>query len=252
MIEVSRISSPWIVQPRPNSNAVMRLFCFPYAGGAPHIYRDWPDKLPSFIEVCAVQLPGRGNRLREQSYTSFKTLVPDAATALRPFMDRPFAFFGHSMGALAAFEVARVLRDSGNRQPEILFVSGSRAPQLPRKGTKTHDLPDDEFIAELRRLNGTPDEVLDHPELLEIVLPLVRTDFAVTESYEYVEQPPLNCPLIVFGGLADTEVGRERLEPWSRQTTDRFKLVMLPGDHFFLHSQQRTMLTMISRELQDV
>src|SRR5690349_11525411 len=252
MIEVSRITSPWIVQPKPNPNAAMRLFCFPYAGGAPHIYRDWPDNLPPFIEVCAVQLPGRGNRLREQSYTSFKTLVPDAATALRPLMDRPFAFFGHSMGALAAFEVARVLRDCGNRQPEILFVSGSRAPQLPREGMKTHDLPDDEFIEELRRLNGTPEEVLDHPELLEIVLPLVRTDFAVTESYEYVEQPPLNRPLIVFGGLADTEVGRERLEPWSRQTSDRFKLVMLPGDHFFLHSQQRTMLNMIARELQEL
>ena len=247
MIQLSPISSPWIVQPRPRPNAAMRLFCFPYAGGAPHIFRDWPANLPSFIDVCAVQLPGRGNRLRERSYTSFKDLVPDAAIALRPFFDRPFAFFGHSMGALAAFEVARVLRDSGSRQPEILFVSGSRAPQLPRKGMKTYDLPDDEFIEELRRLNGTPAEVLEHPELLQILLPLVRTDFAVTESYEYVEQPPLNCPLVVFGGLADNEVRRERLEPWREQTTGPFKHVMFPGDHFYLHSQQRTMLTTISR-----
>ena len=250
MIQGQRISSPWIVQPRPNSNAARRLFCFPYAGGAPHIFRDWPETLPSFIDVCAVQLPGRGNRLREQPYTSLKALAPDAATALSPFMDRPFAFFGHSMGALLGFEVARALRDSGGRQPEILFFSGARAPQLERKDRKTYDLPDTELIEELRRLNGTPAEVLEHPELLELVLPLVRTDFEITETYEYVDGPPLDLPLVVFGGLEDSEVGRQSLEAWSRQTTSSFKLVMLPGDHFFLHSQQHTMLTRISRELQ--
>lgn len=250
MIEGQLISSPWIVQPRPNPNAATRLFCFPYAGGVPHTFRNWPEGLPSFVDLCAVQLPGRGNRLREQSYTSLKALMPDAATALSPYMDRPFAFFGHSMGALVGFEVARLLRDSGARQPEILFFSGARAPQLERTDRRTYDLPDAEFIEELRRLNGTPAEVLEHPELLQLVLPLVRADFAITQTYEYVDRPPLNRPLVVFGGLEDSEVGRESLEPWVEQTTGSFKLVMLPGDHFFLHSEQRTMLTGISRELQ--
>lgn len=244
-----RMYSPWIVQPRPNPNATIRLFCFPYAGGAAHIFRDWPEYLPPFVDVCAVQLPGRGNRLREQPYTRLKALVPDAAAALRLFMDRPFAFFGHSMGALIGFEVARVLRDSGMPQPESLFFSGARAPQLKRNDPKTYDLPDEELIEELRRLNGTPAEVLEHEELLQLVLPLVRTDFEITETYEYIDGPPLDRPLIVFGGLADSEVGREKLEPWSQQTTGPFKLIMLPGDHFFLHSQQRMMLTSMSRDL---
>jgi medium-chain acyl-[acyl-carrier-protein] hydrolase len=250
MTQELRISSPWIVQPRPNPNATLRLFCFPYAGGTPHVFRTWPEGLPSFVDVCGVQLPGRGTRLREQSYTRIKALVPDAAAALSSFMDRPFAFFGHSMGAFVGFELARVLRDSGARQPEILFFSGARAPQLRRRDTKTYNLPDDEFIEELRRLNGTPAEVLEHPELLQLVMPLVRTDFEMTDTYEYVDGPPLKCPLIVFGGMEDSEVGRERLEPWSQQTTGPFTLIMLPGDHFFLHSQQRVMLTRISRDLQ--
>lgn len=250
MIREQRTSSPWVVLPRPNPNASVRLFCFPYAGGTPHTFRRWPEGLPSFVEVCAVQLPGRGNRLREPSYTSLKAMVSDATTALSPFMDRPFAFFGHSMGALVGFELARVLRDGGARQPEMLFFSGSRAPQLERTDRKTYDLPDPELIEELRRLNGTPAEVLDHPELLQIVLPLVRADFAVTQTYEYVEGAPLDRPLLVFGGLGDVEVGRETLEAWGSQTTGPFKITMLPGDHFFLHSEQATMLTRITRELQ--
>ena len=249
---MSTTASLWIAQPRPNPDAPARLFCFPYAGGAPHIFRNWSESLPSFVDVCAVQLPGRGNRLREQPYTNLKTLVRDAVAALSPFMDRPFAFFGHSMGALIGFEVARVLRDNRTRQPEILIFSGARAPQVERTDRKTYDLPDAEFIEELRRLNGTPAEVLEHPELLELVLPLVRTDFAVTETYEYVDGPPLDRPLVLFGGLEDTEVSREGLELWSRQTTGPFKLMMLPGDHFFVHSEQRTMLSMISLELYDV
>src|ERR1043166_3549047 len=167
MIQAPRISSPWIVQSKPNPHGTIRLFCFPYAGGAPHVFHEWPDLLPSFVDVCAIQLPGRGTRLREQPYTRLKALVPDVVTALRSFIDRPFALFGHSMGALIAFEVARVLRDRGGPEPEILFVSGARGPQLKRNDTNTYELTDVELIQRLRRLNGTPAGVLEHEELLQ-------------------------------------------------------------------------------------
>lgn len=243
------MTSTWLTQPRPNPRAQLRLFCFPYAGGAAQIYRAWPDGLPPFVEVCPVQLPGRGSRLREPALKSILRVAEAAAPALLPHFDRPFAFFGHSMGAVIAFELARHLRAAHGLRPAWLFVSGQGAPQTRRDRRLTYNLPAAELVEDLRRLKGTPEEVLNHPELLELMLPLLRADFESIQTYAYAEGEPLGCPVTAFGGLEDDEVSRQDLEGWGAQTSSRFALKLLPGDHFFIHSSQQLLLQLLSREL---
>ena len=244
-------ANPTFTSQRPNPRARLRLFCFPYAGGGAEIYRLWPQNLPSEVEVCVAQLPGRGTRLREQPFTSLDALVEAATEAIAPWLDKPFALFGHSMGAMISFELARRLRDQDGPQPAHLFVSGRRAPQLPNNEPITYNLPEAELGQILLRLNGTPKEVLEHPELMELMLPLLRADFSVVETYVYRPDVPLDCPLTAFGGLRDSEVSREQVEAWREQTTSEFALRMLPGGHFFLNDaqSQTLLLSAIAREL---
>lgn len=243
-------ATPWFTSQQPNPRARLRLFCFPYAGGSAAIYRLWPQNLPSEVEVCVAHLPGRGMRLREQPFTSLDALVDAAAEAIAPSLDKPFTFFGHSMGAMISFELARRLRDQGRPQPTHLFVSGRPAPQLPNHDI-SHNLPEAELRRELLRLNGTPREVLENPELMELMLPLLRADFSVVETYVYRRGVPLDCSLTAFGGIRDKQVSREQLEAWSEQTVGEFALRMLPGDHFFLNDVQVQMLLLstLTREL---
>src|SRR6185437_8848497 len=187
----SSTATPWFTSKRPNARARLRLFCFPYAGGGPAIYRLWPQNLPTDVEICVAQLPGRGTRMREQPFTNLDALVQAATEAIKPLLDKPFALFGHSMGAMISFELARRLREQGQPQPSYLFISGRRAPQLPNDDPLSYNLPDTELRQELLRLNGTPKEVLEHPELMELMLPLLRADFSVVETYEYRPGVPL-------------------------------------------------------------
>jgi medium-chain acyl-[acyl-carrier-protein] hydrolase len=243
-------NSTWITRPKPNAQASLRLFCFPYAGGSPVIFRQWTDILPPEIEVCCIQPPGRGARLNEQSFTQLPPLIEALFPALLEHLDKPFAFFGHSMGALISFEIARRLSSESGPAPSHLFLSGRRAPQLIDTQPPTHSLPEPEFIAKVTKLNGTPREVLEHPELMRLMIPILRADFAVCETYAYVHGPPLACPISVFGGLQDSEVSREDLAAWREQTNSAaFSLKMLPGDHFFLHTSMRLLIETIYREL---
>jgi len=241
--------TPWLAYHKPNPQADMRLFCFPYAGGSAAIYRMWADQLPKNLEICPVQLPGRGTRLNDRFFTRLMPMVEALAPALRSYCDRPFAFFGHSMGAAIAFELARHLRQQYHCEPEHLFVSGRNAPQVPDTDPFTYDLPEPEFIEEVRRLNGTPKEVLEHPELMQLMLPLLRADFSVIQTYVYVAGEPLNSSITAFGGLLDHEVTREGLDAWSSQTTGRFSLRMLPGDHFFLQTSHDLLLKAMTYDL---
>lgn len=242
--------TPWLPYFKPNAEARLRLFCFPYAGGGAAIYRKWSAELPRSVEVCPVQIPGRGSRSKERPFTRLMPLVEAAAQALLPYLDKPFVFFGHSMGGMMSYELAQDLRLKHGLQPLQLFVSGRRAPHIRGEfDPKTYDLPEAEFLAEVRRLNGTPKEALEHPELMELIGPLLRADFEVCQTYTYRPAPPLDCPITAFGGLQDFEVKRDHLEAWREYTTSSFLLRMLPGDHFFLNSSQALLLRVLSQEL---
>ncbi|HEY1379547.1 MAG TPA: thioesterase domain-containing protein, partial [Gemmataceae bacterium] len=170
----------WLAYVRPRPLASVRLFCFPYAGGGASVFRGWADGLPSAVEVCPVQMPGRETRFREPAFTRLPLLIEALAESLYPHLDRPFAFFGHSLGALVAFELARRLRRDGSPEPQHLFVSGSGAPQArDHSGAVIHTRPADEFWQEVGRLNGTPAEVLTDGELRDLLLPTLRADFAL-------------------------------------------------------------------------
>ncbi|MBA3805834.1 MAG: thioesterase, partial [Acidobacteria bacterium] len=201
-------------------------------------------------EVTAIQLPGRGSRMQEPPATSIPQLVEELMPVVLARRDLPFAFFGHSMGASISFELARRLRREGAPGPLHLFVSGRSAPQLDRNYPSLHALPRAELLEELKRLNGTPREVLEHAELMELLLPILRADFSICDTYKHAEEPPLNCPITVFGGLEDSFIPRPRLEAWRVQTAAAFTLRMLPGDHFFLHSQKSLLLRLLAAELQ--
>lgn len=243
-------AAAWVSCPRPNPRATLRLFCLPYAGGGPQTYYKWWRGLPATVEVCAVQFPGRGSRLAERPFTALTSLVPVLGAALAPQLDKPFAFFGHSLGALLSFELARQVRRAYGRQPAQLFVSALAAPQQPRTRPPIHALPEREFLEEVRRLNGTPREVLEMPELLELVIPILRADFALIEGYSFVPEPPLECAITVFGGLQDDRTPRAGLEAWREQTNASFAVRMLPGDHFFINTAQPLLLHALHRELE--
>jgi surfactin synthase thioesterase subunit len=242
-------ANSWLASYKPKPRARLRLFCFPYAGGGASIYQTWAEKLPDAVEVCPVQLPGREARTRERPFTDVILLIEALAAALLPLLDKPYAFFGHSMGGLISFELARYLRRHQSPLPIHLFISGRGAPQLTGPETAKSDLPEEEFIEELIRLNGTPREVIDNQELMLIMIPLLRADFLLCESYAYAGEPPLDCPISVFGGLQDHETGPEKLEGWREQTTRGFVGRMLPGDHFFFHSQRAVLLRLLAQEL---
>lgn len=240
----------WIKVFQPQPEAQLRLFCFPYAGGGASVYRLWPRELPGGVEVCAVQLPGRESRWREEPFRRVEPLADAVTEALRARLARPFAFFGHSMGAVVAFEVSRRLRRRGLEGPRHLFVSGRSAPRVELSDPPIHDLPREEFFAELRRFSGTPEEVLRNRELLELVEPLLRADFSVSETYRYrPDAEPLAVPLTALGGAEDPEVAPEHLARWREETTGPFQEHLLPGGHFFLAERRGEVLAIVEREL---
>ncbi|MEP0869971.1 thioesterase II family protein [Trichocoleus desertorum AS-A10] len=244
-------ASTSVTYPKRNPQARLRLFCFPYAGGNSFIFRPWLNHLPSDVELGAIELPGHGTRMAEPLLTRMPELVEAIASSLLPHLDKPFAFFGHSMGAWVSFEVARWLQ-AHHVYPVHLFVSGARAPQLPSLRSPLHQLPEVEFVAALRRLQGTPEEVLEHTELMELMLPILRADFTVLETYIHSSQAPLPCPITAFGGLQDVDVSPEMLQAWQTRTSAGFSHRMLPGNHFFIHSDQTLLLQLLTQELTQI
>jgi len=240
----------WLQYWQRRPKARIRLFCFPYAGGSASIFRTWSDRVPQEVEICPVQWPGREGRLTEPLISDFHTLVSDLALALAPVLDMPYAFFGHSMGALVSFELTRYLRGMRKTSlPVHLFVSGRRAPQIPDLDPPTSHLPEPEFIEELRRLKGTPEAVLQNEELLRLLMPSIRADFSMCEKYIYIPAKPLECPITAMGGLYDREVMRHMIEAWREQTSSNFKLRFFDGDHFFLHKEREALLRVLLQDL---
>jgi medium-chain acyl-[acyl-carrier-protein] hydrolase len=241
-----------VLLPRPNPTARLRLFCFPYAGGGASIYTPWPSKLPPEVEVVAVQLPGRENRIAEKPIADLMELTEKIRDALVPFMDRPFAFYGHSNGGLMAFELARLLRREGRTGPLLVATGGRPAPQTVIEGPVIHALPEDEFRDTLRRYNGTPEEVLQNAEIMALISPMLRADFALGETYDYTPEPPLEVPVAAYGGMTDAEAPAWSVEAWREQAAGEFRVVMFPGGHFFINENRDMVLAELTRDLQGV
>jgi medium-chain acyl-[acyl-carrier-protein] hydrolase len=244
------VDNSWVACPRPNPRARRRLFCFPFAGAGAAAYWQWPSLLPAEVELCSLRLPGRENRLREPPCRRLDTLVEALVEAVGPHLELPFAFFGHSMGALIAFELARALRRRQLPMPSIVLVSGRRPPHLPERDPPLHPLPDSEFVAAVaRRYNGIPASILHHAELLSLFVPILRADLELVETYTYRDEPPLDCPLSAFGGRQDDRSSETELGAWRLHTRAPFSLRMFPGDHFFLQTARAPLVQEVVRQL---
>jgi len=213
------------------------------------IYRSWTAGVPETTERWCIRLPGRESFRAERPFTQLVALIEVLAPVILPYLDVPSAFFGHSMRGLISFELIHELHRQHDFVPVRLLIAGHRAPQLPDQTPALHQLPESELLIQLRRLNGTPQAVLQDAELMQFFLPLLRADFAVCETYTYTTKPPLTCPISVFGGLQDPRVSYDELAAWREQTCSAFIHCMLPGDHFFLHSAQALLLQALTQDL---
>jgi medium-chain acyl-[acyl-carrier-protein] hydrolase len=251
MATVSTIS-PWVAASQPSVPARLRLFCLPYAGGGASMFHAWARSLPANVAVHPIQLPGRESRLHEPAFTRIGPLVQELAEALLPHCDLPFALFGHSMGALISFELARALREQYALTPAHLFVSAHRAPQIPNPEPAVYLLPEQAFVEKLRRMNGTARDVLGNAELMALLLPTLRADFTICGTYIYASGPPLDCPISAFAGTQDPIASYAQVEAWREQTRQTFSLRLIPGNHFFPHSAQPLLLWTIGQELRQI
>lgn len=225
----------WILGPKPNPDAGGRLFCLPFAGGGASVYRGWTDAFPTSVEVRALELPGRESRFGEPRISNAGVLAKEITNALSPYLDRPFALFGYSVGALLAFEVARELHRRGGPLPAYLFVAAMRAPHVPKVHPPLAHLPREEFLDQINYYYQPSDDAWKIPELLEVFLPILRDDMAINETYEYADEPPLPCPIDAYVGADDKGTPLASAEAWRDQTSTEFELTVFPGGHFFLH-----------------
>lgn len=219
-----------------------RLLCFPHAGAGAAAFQSWPAALPSDVQVCALRLPGREQLVSVAPFEHMAPLIDWAVESLEPWLALPFVVFGHSLGALIAFEFSRALRSRGLPAPRALLVSAHRAPQLPRNQPPVAELPEADFIAHLTQMEGTPAAAFEHAELRALLLPALRSDFRVLEGYEYASEPPFEFPIQAWGGAHDPLVPAADLQPWAAHTRAAYRVRVFAGRHFYLHSERDAML----------
>lgn len=243
-------SSKWVVRLAAREKPLLRLICVPYAGGNAQVFRPWAAKLPPWVELFAVDLPGRGARFSEAPLLRLGPIVEQVGAALLPLLTLPYAVFGHSMGALVAFETVRWLKQRRVREPKLLVVSGRSSCSLPLQRAPLHGLEDDAFLAAVREFNGLPPEVLACAELREMFLSVLRADFTVGETYRFEPQPLLDCPLRVLVGDRDSSVPRDSVEAWAELTRGPTQISVFEGDHFFLRPREDEVVGLLRRELE--
>ncbi|PWE38245.1 thioesterase [Pseudomonas prosekii] len=228
----------------------LTLLCLPYSGASAMVYSRWRRKLPEWLQLQPVELPGRGARFDEPLHTDMRALAMQLARELRPTLKVPYALFGHSLGALMACELAHAFRALGCPEPVALFASGTAAPSMRADYDRGFAEPktDAELIEQLRTLNGTSEEVLANEELMSLTLPVLRADFLLCGRFQPVQRPLLKCPVHVLGGKAD-KATTEQLIGWSKETQGSFSVDMLAGGHFFIHEHEAKVLRVIKDQL---
>jgi surfactin synthase thioesterase subunit len=248
-------SSPWLRAFTARPHALARLVAIPHAGGACSVFRDWHADLPDWLDVIGVQLPGRENRFGEPPLRDIPSIVAALTPELVEIADRPLYLFGHSMGALLAFELCHALERAG-ASVRHLFVSGRWAPHATARTSLSgapepdlHALPTPHLLAAMSELGGIPPAILEHTELLELVLPVLRADLEACDRYIYRTRSPLDCPITALGGDRDPAVDRADLEPWSAHTRRSFDLLVLPGDHFYIASARAKLLWELAKRI---
>ncbi len=240
------LDTKWFVIPKPNPHADLRLICFPYAGGSATTYMSWVKHLPQNIELVIVQAPGRGTRMFEKAFSTMASLTKELLTVFPNYTNKPYIFFGHSLGSRVAFELMSQLQHRSFPLPQYFIASGSRAPHIISSKKSIHHLPDDEFIAQLKLLNGTPQAVIENKELMELFLPLVRADFEIADNYCFTSKAIFNCPITVLSGKDDIDITQFHLESWGNFFNTKQEIHMIPGNHFFIESHKDVVLEKVN------
>ncbi|MBO1255102.1 thioesterase [Alteromonas sp. 5E99-2] len=240
------LNNSCLVIPKPQPNAQLKLICFPYAGGSISTYTSWAQYLPENVELCIVQLPGRGQRMFEKPHTNMQAVINELISVLPQYIKSPYIVFGHSLGSRIAFELMLTLHNLNLPLPEYFIASGSRSPDSSLNKKNIFHLPNDEFIHELEKLNGTPKAVLENKELMDLFMPLLRADFELVDTYCYLGTAKLNCQITILGGIDDTDISKEQLANWQQFFIPTVNIHMIPGNHFFIDNQKEHCLEKVN------
>ncbi|MEM8637300.1 MAG: thioesterase domain-containing protein [Cyanobacteria bacterium P01_G01_bin.54] len=242
----------WLIEIKPNPTATCRLFCLPYNGGSITAFDTWPEALPETVAVYGIQLPGGVDRRHEAPLPTIDAVVQALVPPLLPYLDRPFALYGHSLGALVAFELACAMRQTGDRQPLHLFVGAWGTPHLPNPYPHLQHHTDAEIIAQILPLVDVPPTILSHAKTMQVLLPLLKTGAQLHEDYQYAPRDPLDCPISALRGEADQVITTAAIQAWQQHTCKGFQAQVFPGNHLFLHQAQSLLLDYLTQQLTPV
>lgn len=244
--------NPWLLRFSKSASPSLRLFCFPFAGSSASIFRPWIDSLPGEVEVLAVQLPGRENRLRERCIRDLDEIVAELEHSIDDCFDLPFVFFGHSLGSLIAYELLRRLEASGRYRAELFFASGGPAPHTCVCPAEPRRLTQDQILRDLRRISVTHAALLDDPEVLALMLPVLQADFEIYANYRYREAAPLQSSIVAIRGATDGYITPQRQMEWKQHTDGRFAFHTVPGPHLFMVDSSGALLALVNAYLSPI
>ncbi|MGB1009785.1 MAG: thioesterase II family protein [Thiolinea sp.] len=242
--------NPWLTNFNLKPHNRIRLFALPYSGAGAGMYFSWSKHFhANGIDLIAIQPPGREQRIHEKPITHLPDLVGEILNSIYPLTDQDFAFFGHSLGGLIAFELTQKLIKEGKKIPKHLFVSAFRSPDIPNPNPELHQLNDSVFLKKIAEYGGTPDTILKNNELMALLLPILRADFKLLETYRYQPTKPMSCPITLFNGEKDAIVKPVHMSNWRHHTNTRFRKVVFPGNHFFINDNRKEIISEITNQL---